>query len=43
LRHTVAVILRECRYDERTSADALGQESIEMAGLYARGVDLTIT
>jgi integrase len=25
LRHTVAVILRECGFDERTIADALGQ------------------
>jgi hypothetical protein len=41
LRHTVAVILRECGYDERTIADALGQKSIEMARLYARGADLT--
>ena len=41
LRHTVAVILRECGYDERTIADALGQKTIERARLYARGVDLT--
>ncbi len=41
LRHTVAVILRECGYDERTIADALGQKTIEMARLYARGADLT--
>jgi integrase len=39
LRHTVAVILRECGYDERTIADALGQKTIEMARLYARGAD----
>jgi integrase len=31
LRHTVAVILRECGHDERTIADALGQKTIEMA------------
>ena len=28
LRHAVAVILRECGYDERTIADALGQKII---------------
>ena len=41
LRHTVAVILRECGYDKRTIADALGQKTIEMARLYAHGADLT--
>jgi hypothetical protein len=41
LRHTVAVILRESGYEERTIVDALGQTTIEMASLYARGVDLT--
>jgi integrase len=41
LRHTVAVILRECGFDERTIADALGQKTIEMARHYARGADLT--
>lgn len=41
LRHTVAVILRECGYDERTIADALGQRTIEMARHYAKGADLT--
>ena len=35
------MILRECGYDERTIADALGQKTIEMARLYARGADLT--
>jgi integrase len=40
LRHTVAVILREAGYDERTIADALGQKTIEMARHYARGADL---
>ena len=40
LRHTVAVILRECGYEERTIADALGQKTIEMARLYTRGADL---
>ena len=39
LRHTVAVILRELGYDERTIADALGQKTIEMARLYAEGAD----
>ena len=41
LRHSVAVILRECGYDERTIADALGQKTIEMARHYARGADLS--
>jgi integrase-like protein len=41
LRHTVAVILRECGFDERTIADALGQRTIEMARHYAKGADLT--
>jgi integrase len=41
LRHTVAVILREAGYDERTIADALGQKTIEMARHYAEGADLT--
>jgi integrase len=40
LRHTVAVILRECGFDERTIADALGQKTIEMARHYSRGADL---
>jgi integrase len=40
LRHTVAVILRETGFDERTIADALGQKTIEMARRYARGADL---
>ena len=40
LRHTVAVILREIGYDERTIADALGQKTIEMARHYAKGADL---
>jgi integrase len=40
LRHTVAVILRECGFDERAIADALGQKPIEMARHYAHGADL---
>lgn len=40
LRHTVAVILREIGYDERTIADALGQKTLEMARHYAKGADL---
>ncbi|KST57478.1 hypothetical protein AO398_08525 [Methylobacterium sp. GXS13] len=40
LRHTVAVILREIGFDERTIADALGQRTIEMARHYADGADL---
>ncbi|MGU3402399.1 tyrosine-type recombinase/integrase [Methylobacterium brachiatum] len=40
LRHTVAVILREIGFDERTIADALGQRTIEMARHYSEGADL---
>jgi integrase len=40
LRHSVAVMLREIGYDERTIADALGQATIEMARIYAKGADL---
>lgn len=40
LRRTVAVILREIGYDERTIADALGQATTEMARHYAQGADL---
>jgi hypothetical protein len=40
LRKTVAVILREIGYDERTIADALGQKTIEMARHYSKGADL---
>ena len=40
LRHTVAVILREMGYDERTIADALGQSDPKMALHYAKGADL---
>ncbi|MFL5148331.1 MAG: tyrosine-type recombinase/integrase [Microvirga sp.] len=40
LRHTVAVILREIGFDERTIADALGQKTVEMARHYAKGADL---
>ena len=36
------MILRECGFDERTIADALGQRTIEMARHYANGADLTI-
>ena len=38
LRHTVATILREEGFDERTIADALGQRSESMA---PRDADLT--
>jgi integrase len=41
LRHTVAVILSEMGYDERSIADALGQKTIEMARHYSKGADLT--
>jgi integrase len=40
LRHTVAVILREMGYDERTIADALGQSDPKMALHYAKLADL---
>lgn len=40
LRHTVAVILREMGYDERTIADALGQAEPKMALHYAKMADL---
>jgi integrase len=40
LRKTVAVILREIGYDERTIADALGQKTIEMARHYSKSADL---
>ena len=40
LRHTVAVILREMGYDERTIADALGQKTAAMARHYFKGADL---
>lgn len=36
LRHTVATILAEMGYDERTIADMLGQSTIEMARHYSR-------
>jgi integrase len=41
LRHTVATILREEGFDERTIADALGQKSESMARHYTRDADLT--
>jgi integrase len=40
LRHTIAVVLREIGCDERTIADALGQETIEMARHHAKGAEL---
>lgn len=36
LRHTVATILADMGYDERTIADMLGQQTIEMARHYSR-------
>ena len=36
LRHTVATILAESGFDERTIADMLGQKTIEMARHYSR-------
>ncbi len=40
LRHTVATILREEGFDDRTIADALGQKTEGMARHYARDADL---
>jgi len=39
LRHTVATILAEMGYDERTIADVLGQKTVEMARHYSRRAD----
>jgi integrase len=39
LRHTVATILSEMGYDERTIADMLGQKTVEMARHYSRRAD----
>ena len=41
LRHTVATILAEMGYDERTIADMLAQKTIEMARHYSRRADKT--
>jgi len=41
LRHTVATILAEIGYDERTIADMLQQKTIEMARHYSRDADKT--
>ncbi|MCP4998870.1 MAG: phage integrase family protein [Hyphomicrobiales bacterium] len=41
LRHTVATILAEMGFDERTVADMLGQKTIEMARHYSRRADKT--
>lgn len=39
LRHTVATILSEMGYDDRTVADMLGQKTTEMAQYYSRRAD----
>ncbi len=39
LRHTVATILAEMGYDERTIADMLGQSTTAMARHYSRRAD----
>ena len=39
LRHTVATILAEEGFDERTIADMLGQKTVDMARHYARRAD----
>ena len=39
LRHTVATILAEMGYDDRTIADMLGQKTTEMARHYSRRAD----
>lgn len=41
LRHTVATILAEMGYDERTIADMLGQKTVEMARHYSRHANKT--
>jgi integrase len=41
LRHTVATILAELGFDERTIADMLGQKTIEMARHYSRRANRT--
>ena len=41
LRHTVATILAEMGYDERTIADVLGQRTTEMARHYSRQANKT--
>jgi integrase len=41
LRHTVATILSEMGYDERTIADMLAQKTTEMARHYSRRADKT--
>jgi integrase len=41
LRHTVATILAEMGYDERTIADLLGQKTIEMARHYSKTANLS--
>lgn len=41
LRHTVATVLAELGFDERTIADYLGQKTIEMARHYSRRADRT--
>jgi integrase len=41
LRHTYATVLRELGYDDRTIADALGQDTPAMALHYAKRADLT--
>ncbi|AXS39695.1 tyrosine-type recombinase/integrase [Breoghania sp. L-A4] len=40
LRHTVAVILKELGYDDRSIADALGQKTEAMARHYSKGANL---
>jgi len=39
LRHTVATILAESGFDDRTIADMLGQKTVEMAQHYSRRAD----
>ncbi len=41
LRHTVATILAEMGYDDRTIADALGHRTLNMAQHYLRRADRT--
>jgi integrase len=39
LRHTVAMILSEMSFDDRTTADCLGQKTEAMARHYSRRAD----
>lgn len=40
LRHTVAILMKQLGFDDRTIADALGQETLEMAHHYSKRADI---